>query len=46
MIRLTLDINEAVERLMTSSSEMADTFESTSTTTQGSISDARAGEAK
>lgn len=43
---LTLDINEAVERLMTSSSEMADTFESTSTTTQGSISDSRAGEAK
>lgn len=43
---LTLDINEAVERLMTSSSEMADTFERTSTTTQGSISDARAGEAK
>lgn len=43
---LTLDINEAVERLMTNSSEMADTFERTSTTTQGSISDARAGEAK
>jgi len=43
---LTLDINEAVERLMTSSGEVATTFQSTSIATQGSISYAIEGEAK
>lgn len=43
---LTLDINEAVERLMSSSGEVTATFQNTSTTTQGSISYALAGEAK
>lgn len=43
---LTLDINEAVERLMTSSGEVATTFQSTSSTTQGSIFYAMESEAK
>ncbi|MGY5345972.1 methyl-accepting chemotaxis protein [Paenibacillus glucanolyticus] len=43
---LTLDINEAVERLMSSSGEVTTAFQTTSATTQGSISYTLAGEAK
>ncbi|OMF68854.1 globin-coupled sensor protein [Paenibacillus glucanolyticus] len=43
---LTLDINEAVERLMSSSGEVTTAFQTTSATTQESISYALAGEAK
>ncbi|KZS45622.1 hypothetical protein AWU65_06710 [Paenibacillus glucanolyticus] len=43
---LTLNINEAVERLMSSSGEVTTAFQTTSATMQGSISYAQAGEAK
>ncbi|GAB6927425.1 heme-based aerotactic transducer HemAT [Paenibacillus sp. JCM 10914] len=43
---LTLDINEAVEKLLSSSDEVTGTFHSTSKTAQASIAYAKAGEMK